>query len=387
MSGRLRIGIDARVLAELAPMGVARYLTGLLQAVAEAAPHYDYLLYLCGSPLADRLFTTKPFLQRVLTSHAVLSSPWIWQQGYLPWRVWRDGVDVLLAPYYCGPLFSPVPQIVCLYDISFTLFPQDFPSWIHFKPKLLARPTSRAAARVVTVSEFSRQEIIRTYGLAPDKVVVIPPGSVSGRRQCLPTAGGTPLVPGETPFFLFVGSFLPRRQVDLVIRALAQLPSDYRLVMVGESNPAKQAPLRRIAQQCGVADRVQCLGHVSDPALDDLYRRAIALVLPSTYEGFGLPVLEAMTRGLPVVAWDIPVMREVAGDAAVLVQSGDVAGLTQALLQLGTDQGGRQALSEAGKQRATQFSWQRSAGILLAVLREVTETPPACTPENRGFQG
>jgi glycosyltransferase involved in cell wall biosynthesis len=387
MSGRLRIGIDARVLAESAPMGVARYLTGLLRAVAEVAPQYDYLLYLCDSPLADRIFTTKPFQQRVLTRNAVLSSPWIWQQCYLPWRVWRDRVDVLLSPYYCGPLFTPVPQIVCLHDISFTLFPQDFPSWIHFKPKLLARPTSRAAARVVTISEFSRQEIIRTYGLAPDKIVVVPPGSASGLRQCLPAAEGTPLVPGEMPFFLFVGSLLPRRQVDLVIRALAQLPSDYRLVLVGESNPAKQAPLRRIAQQCGVADRVQCLGHVSDSALDDLYRRAVALVLPSTYEGFGLPVLEAMTRGLPVVAWDIPVMREVAGDAAVLVQSGDIAGLTQALLQLGTDQVGRQVLSEAGKQRATQFSWQRSAAILLAVLREVTGTPPACAPENTGFQG
>ena len=387
MSERLRVGIDARVLAESAPMGVARYLTGLLRAVAEVAPQYEYLLYLCGRPLSHGPLTIKPFQQRVLTGNAVLNSPWVWQQCYLPWHVWWDRVDVLFAPYYCGPLFTSVPQVVCLHDISFALFPQDFPSWIHFKPKLLARPTSRAAARVVTVSEFSRQEIIRTYGLAPDKVVVVPPGSASSLRQCLSAAEGTLLVPGETPFFLFVGSLLPRRQVDLVIRALAQLPPDYHLVVVGESNPAKQVSLKRIAQQYEVADRVQCLGHVSDPVLDDLYRRAVALVLPSTYEGFGLPVLEAMTHGLPVVAWDIPVMREVAGDAAVLVQSGDVAGLTQALLQLGIDRTRRQALGEAGKQRATQFSWQRSAAILLAVLQEVTGTPPACASEEESFQG
>ncbi|MCS6927333.1 MAG: glycosyltransferase family 4 protein [Candidatus Binatia bacterium] len=382
MRMHLRIGIDARVLAETAPLGVARYLTGLLRAAAQRAPQHEYLLYLRRALLSQGIFTAEPFRQRILSGNALLNNPWIWQQCCLPWSVWRDGVDVLFSPYYCGPLFLPVPQVVCLHDISFTLFPRDFPSWLRFKPKVLARPSSRVAARVVTVSEFSRQEIIRTYGVAPDKVVVVPPGSTDDLQGCGAAGGRMALLPQDGPFFLFVGSLLPRRRVDLVIRALALLPPEYRFVLVGEPDAAKYAPLKKIAQQCGVADRVQCVGYVSEPELDDLYRRAVAVVSPSTYEGFGLPVLEAMTRGVPVVAWDIPVMREVAGEAAMLVRSGDVAGLAQALFRIGTNRAEREALSEAGKQRAGQFSWHRSAASFLAVLQEAaatrtTDNPPS----------
>lgn len=381
MTMPLRVGIDARVLAEPAPLGVARYLSGLLRAAAQIAPQNEYLLYLRRNALSRKEFTAEPFRQRIVGGTAVLNSPWVWQQCCLPWHIWRDGVDVLFSPYYCGPLIAPVPQVVCLHDISFTLFPRDFPSWLHFKPKLLARPSSRVAARVVTVSEFSRREIIRTYGIAADKVVVVPPGRMGDLPQSGSAGDGTALPPGEEPFFLFVGSLLPRRRVDLAIQALALLPWEYRFVLVGEPDVAKYVPLKQIAQQCGVADRVQCLGYVSETELDDLYRRAVAVVSPSTYEGFGLPVLEAMTRGVPVVAWDIPVMREVAGDAAVLVQSGDVPGLAQVLRRLGTDRAERRALGEAGKRRARSFSWHRSAAAFLAVLQEAatrtTGNPPS----------
>lgn len=380
----MRIGVDARVLAEAAPMGVARCTAALLGTSAKLAPEHEFYLYVRQTPIGWGPFSRPPFRQRVLVGNPLLNSPLIWQQVYFPWVAWRDQIDVVVSPYYCGPLLSPAPQIVVVHDISFSRFPQDFPSWIRFKPKLLARPASRRAACVVTVSEFSRQEILSAYGVARDKVAVVYHGCEDEFWQHN-TVRGQDTGPGlesgllelglrEEPFFLFVGSLLPRRQVDLVIRALSHLSPAYHLVVVGESDPEKWAALHAVANGCAMADRVHCLGHVADATLEALYQQAVALVSPSTYEGFGLPILEAMTRGLPVVAWDIPVVREVAGNAAVLVASGDVGRLAHALQRIGADVRWRQTVIEAGHTRAKHFSWQRSARAFLNILHTVVQT-------------
>jgi glycosyltransferase involved in cell wall biosynthesis len=160
--------------------------------------------------------------------------------------------------------------------------------------------------------------------------------------------------------------------VGLVVEALAQLASESHFVLVGESDSARRATVLSLARHRYIADRVHCLGHVSDQVLDDLYHRALALISPSTYEGFGLPVLEAMRRGLPVIAWDIPVMREVAQEAALLLPVGDSASLVTAMRRVATEPALRQTLSQAGQERAAVFSWQRSAAAFLTVLQEVT---------------
>ena len=378
----MRIGVDARVLAESAPMGVARCTAALLGTSAKLAPEHEYYLYVRQTPIGWGPFSAPPFHQRVLVGNRLLNSPLVWQQVYFPWIARRDGVDVLVSPYYCGPLLSPAPQVVVVHDISFSRFPQDFPSWIRFKPKLLARPSSRQAACVVTVSEFSRQEILSTYGLAADKVVVVYHGCEDAfwQHKTVPEQDVVldAVLSGagfrQEPFFLFVGSLLPRRQVYLVIRALAQLAPRYHLLVVGESDAEKCAAVQASAQDCDIADRVHCLGHVADAVLETLYQRALALVSPSTYEGFGLPILEAMKRGLPVVAWDIPIVREIAGNAAVLIASGDVSGLAGALDRIGADAEWRKTLSAAGHTRAKRFSWRQSAQAFLKVLHTVVQT-------------
>jgi glycosyltransferase involved in cell wall biosynthesis len=371
--GQLRIGVDARILAEPHPKGVSRYMSALLLAAAELAPHHKYFLYVSGAPLNEAPFAAQPFRQRVLGSKKRAINPLLWQQLYFPWGAWRDKVNVLLSPYYSGPLFTSAPQVVCMCDISFSLFPQDFPSWVRFKPKLLARPTSHRAARVMTISEFSRREIIRVYKLAPEKVVTIPAGSES-RLWPRPGVGAKrSQVCLDTPFFLFVGNLLPRRQVGLVVQALARLPHEYHLVVVGESDPSRYAALMATARHCNVAERVHCIGHVSDEELDELYYRAVALVSPSVYEGFGLPVLEAMNRGLPVIAWEIPVMSEVGAGATILLPVGDVEGLAVAMQRVSADASLRTMLCQAGKEQARKFSWERSAAALLAVLHDVVE--------------
>lgn len=374
MSDRLRVGIDARVLAESAPKGVARYLSALLRAAAEIAPEHDYRLYLRAHSLAETSFATPPFSQHVLTGPPGLQSHLAWQQLQLPWRVCRDKVDVLVSPYYSGTWWSPVPQVIGVCDVSFSLFPHEFPSWLSFKPKLFARPTYRCATRVFTISEFSRNEIIRVFGLSLEKVVVVPVGSEALNRRCERLTAATILASTNAPFFLFVGSLLPRRQIAAVLQALAQLPPHLHLLVTGENDPQRLAQLRAQAEQWHVAGRVHCLGHVTDDALEQLYAKAVALVYPSIYEGFGLPLLEAMRAGLPVVAWDIPVFREVAGEAAVLLPVGDVSGLAKVMTRMTADDEFRWRLSDAGRRRAATFSWRHAARIFLAMLQAVANT-------------
>lgn len=371
MADRLRVGVDARILAEAAPMGVSRFIAALLRATAELAPQHEYVLYTRAEPLTEPPFTSAPFFPRALAGSSVITNPFCWQQMYLPWQASRDHLDVLFSPYYCGPLFCSVPQVVCISDISFSLFPQDFPSWIHFKPKLLARPSSRRAAKVMTISEFSRRELVRVYRLPPENVVVIHAGGEERywrRERAQPESSSR--LSFEFPFFLFVGSVLPRRQVDLIVQALARLPASYHLVIVGERDATKLAKLKATATRWQVAERLVCLGHVSDAELETLYAHAVALVSPSTYEGFGLPVLEAMVRGTPVIAWDIPVVREVAGEAAILLPPGNLSQLAAAMLRMGEDTAWRRSLSKALKSRARIFSWNYSAQVFMAMLQD-----------------
>jgi glycosyltransferase involved in cell wall biosynthesis len=371
MGARLRVGIDARILTETAPMGVSRFMAALFRAVSDLAPQHEYFLYVRDTSFRDPFFTSAPFVPRILAGNPILTSPLVWQQLYLPWRAWRDRVDVLFSPYYCGPLYAPMPQVVCICDISFSVFPRDFPSWLQFKPKLLARPSSWRAAKVMTISEFSRQELLRVYGLPPEKVVVIHAGVEAQywrreRAQLEPS----PRRSFEFPFFLFIGSLLPRRQVDAVVQALARLPVSYHLVVAGERDATKLAQLKATAARWQVAERVMCVGHVSDTELEMLYAHAVALVSPSTYEGFGLPVLEAMAHGTPVIAWDIPVMREVVGGAGVLLPCGRIEDLAQAMRRFGEDAQFRLNFREKGRRRLQRFSWREAAGLFLTMLHE-----------------
>ncbi len=186
-----------------------------------------------------------------------------------------------------------------------------------------------------------------------------------------------------TLFFLFVGNFHSRRQVTAAVQALAQLPPRFHLVCVGEQYPPKLALFAEALQRDQMTARVHCLGHVSDADLHELYLRTVALISPSRYEGFGLPVLEAMNRGTPVIAWDIPIMHEVAGKAAVLVPCDDVAALAAAMHQLATQEPTRQVLGAAGRVQARTFSWPRSAACFVSLLEEIAQEHRARTEHFR----
>jgi glycosyltransferase involved in cell wall biosynthesis len=220
--------------------------------------------------------------------------------------------------------------------------------------------SARRADRVLAGSEHTKNDLAEQYGIPEEKVVVTPYG-VDAHFH--PNGGA----PDRPPYLLFVGGIQPRKDPLAAIEALALLDGDLSLVVVGAEKRGGDE-VRRTVSRLGLEQRVDLAGHVQREELAALYRGAACLVFPSRYEGFGLPVLEAMASGTPVVAAAAGAVPEVAGDAAILVEPGQPEAIADGITRALAD---RERLVAAGLQRAAQFSWTETARRTLAVYREL----------------
>ncbi|HET8653189.1 MAG TPA: glycosyltransferase family 1 protein [Gaiellaceae bacterium] len=291
------------------------------------------------------------------------------QATALPVLAARRRLDVLHSLANGGPPITPgVRRVVTLLDLI----------WLHQREAwgtaaavktmaVLTRVSARTAHRVITISESARRDIVRSFGLDEKKVDVAPLGV---RIPEEPTARGETGV----PTVLCVAQKRPYKNLASLIYAVADL-RDQRPVLVLPGEPTEhEGELRSLAARLGVADRVRFPAWVSDQELDALYASATCFVLPSLIEGFGLPVLEAMARGVPVACSDRPALPEVAGDAALLFDPTNHEAVTDAVRRLLTDVRLRESLAARGLERARQFSWRRTAEETLAsYLRAVGE--------------
>ena len=260
----------------------------------------------------------------------------------------------VVAPGYAGP------AVVTIHDLSFERDPKLMGFRDRFFFRTMVPRSVRRADRVVAVSERTKQDLIERYGVAGDAISVISNGVDEGFSPDGPARDGA-------PYLLFVGALHARKDPLGAIEALALADSDLRLVLVGPDKGAA-TEARRLVARLGLGSRVEFAGHVEKPALAALYRGAAALVFPSRYEGFGLPVLEAMASGTPVVATSAGAVPEVAGGAAVLVEPGDPVGLARGIERALAD---RDRLVQAGLERARLYSWTETARRTLATYREL----------------
>jgi glycosyltransferase involved in cell wall biosynthesis len=222
------------------------------------------------------------------------------------------------------------------------------------------KPSAKRAARVLTGSEQTREDLVERYGIDRAKVVLTPYGVDPAFTPDGPAPNGS-------PYALFVSALHARKDPLSAVEALALLPGDMRLVMVGPDKGLGGA-IRERSARLGLAERVDLRGHVSKDELAALYRGAQCLVFPSRYEGFGLPIVEAMASGTPVVTTDAGATTEVAGDAAVIVEPGDPCALAGGIERALAD---RERLVVAGLERARRYSWAETARLTLAVYREL----------------
>ena len=250
--------------------------------------------------------------------------------------------------------------VITIHDLSY----ERLPDVMGFRDRLLFRTqvprSARRAERVLTGSDLTKRDLIERYAVAEERIVVTPYGVDPFYGPDGPRRDGH--------YALFVGAIQPRKDPVGAIEALALLNSDLRLVLVGPEKSGGQ-DVRAAIQRLGVGDRVELVGHVERDELAALYRGAACLVFPSRYEGFGLPIVEAMASGTPVVAARAGAVPEVAGDAAVLVEPGDPVALAGGIERALAD---RERLVAAGLERAKRYSWVETARQTLDVYRELT---------------
>jgi len=295
----------------------------------------------------------------------------------LPMRLRQDRPD-LLHVQYTGPLFSRVPLVVSVHDVSFLEHPQYFTRFRSTQLKMTVRRTVEKAAAVLTPSEFSRAAILKHYRLDERKVVVVH-NAVASEFRAIDRDTARALVerkfriPG--PFVLTVGDLQPRKNhlgllkaFEEVVRAYPHLP--HRLVFVGKETWSSKE-LHRAVELSGVAGRVHFTGFVEDADLVQFYGACDLFVFPSFYEGFGLPILEAMACGRAVASSNTTAMPEVADAAGILFDPGSTEQMARAIRDVLLDPELRTRLERLGSHRASMFSWERAAERTLDVYTRV----------------
>jgi glycosyltransferase involved in cell wall biosynthesis len=291
--------------------------------------------------------------------------PVAWKHVALPLALRRDRREVLHSPTGTLPVWAPCRQVVTIHDLFAAIEPRWFTPRVGWQLRLTQHRAARAASRVIAVSECTRRDVVERLGVAPDKVRVVANGVDHTRfrpmevdAEAIARRFGV-----RHPFILFVGSLMPWRNAPRLLRAASRL--DLGMLFIGRDIWGTD-PTQRLAAENGW-DWARFAGYVSDTDLPDLYGAARVFAYPSLYEGFGIPPVEAMACGTPVVASTAGALPEVLGDAALLVDPHDELALADALQAAAADQG---TLRRRGLERAAQYSWGRAARETWAVYEE-----------------
>jgi glycosyltransferase involved in cell wall biosynthesis len=368
----LRIGFDGHALASPAA-GVRRYARELFGALARLDP--TFTIVAVGAPpdvdVPDRI-------ARAAGARA-LPTNLGWMLTGLPRAARRASLDLFHAPSYTAPIDGPRPLVLTIHDVSYERNPEWYPYRRDPLRRAFYRHSARSADRVVTDSHFSKQEIVDVYVLRPDTIQVVPLAAAATftRGAALPLPSNMP-----RQFVLHVGDLHVRRNLAMLVRAVASVRrktpafASLGLVLAGVDR-GTGAGLQQVSDAAGGAmPLVTFAGPASEPLLLALYRSAAALVYPSRYEGFGLPLLEAMACGTPVIAARTSSIPEVVGDAGVLLDPDDEHAWAHEIERVLEDPGHRERLRESGLARARAFSWQRTAQETAAVYRALLGARP-----------
>ncbi|HEV7698684.1 MAG TPA: glycosyltransferase family 1 protein [Pyrinomonadaceae bacterium] len=367
----MRIAIDGHSIGT-ALAGNETYSSNLIESLAAIDADNEYTIYVTRSAAVDRLSGRWPnFKVRRIFPH----TPLIRVPLALSIELRRRPVD-LLHVQFTAPPWAPCKVVATIHDLSYEHLPETFTRRGSFQIRLTTRRTARTADHVITPSEFSRQDIVSTYGLAENAVTSIPLAASSALKPATRTEiDRVRLKYGfrDDPV-LCVGSIQPRKNLVRLIRAYAGLLKDGadlpQLVLVGKRAWLSAESISAI-RQSGCEGRVIVTGYVPEEDLAALYSAAKCFIYPSFFEGFGLPLLEAMQCGTPVIAGNRTSLPEVVGEAGVMVDPLDVSAIAAGLSRVLGDAKLRQELSLRGLERARQFSWRETARRTLDVYQRV----------------
>ncbi|MGE5221503.1 MAG: glycosyltransferase family 4 protein [Omnitrophica WOR_2 bacterium] len=370
----MRIGIDARFLTHPQTGGFKTYTVNLISALAEVDSENEYILYLDRIPNSETLLPSEPnFSYRVIEGQVPMVGMFWREQVRLSQAAIRDHIELLHSPCLTAPVYLPCPSVVTIHDTIWRS-PEIYAKrkrlpahrrlmelYYRYIPELAVK----RASVVITVSQAAKKSIIEQLGLPSGQIQVT---YEAASRIFHPVTGFEQIVSIRRKyglsknFILAIGSADPRKNIATLIQAYGLLPArlrDRNELAIVWNHPTLVSDMVEQVETMGLADKVHFLNQVSSEDLAVLYNTASLFVFPSLYEGFGLPLLEAMSCGAPVIAADNSSIPEVAGDAALLVKAEDTESLARFIREILQDEALRRKLSEKGLQRAKCFSWKK----------------------------
>ena len=360
--------------------GSGQYLRYLLAALRRTSPELKLTLIL--PPHLQAVDDAPPNVDIVKTRGGSGNlGKVLFEQRAFPQMVSRVGADIAHVPYWGPPLSSPAPLVTSVLDVIPLALPEYSSGFRQRLYTSLVTAAARGSAHIITISQAAKDDIIRYIGIDADRITVTPlavneayhPRMGAERDAAVREKYNLP-----DRFVLYIGGFDVRKQVNQLLLAYSYVGpaegDDLMLVIAGKE-PEWGSPvfpdLRKYTAELGINDFVQWIGGVDEEDKPSLYRLADVSVFPSRYEGFGLPVLEAMASGTPVVANQIPVIEEITGDGAFLVENGSARKMAGAILALLGDPSLRESISSRGLAQSTHFSWRKTARQTLAVYEQV----------------
>lgn len=371
----MRIAVNVRFLLKGRLEGIGGYTFEVVRRLVTKHPEHEFLFFF------DRPFdpsfqfgpNVKPIVAYPPARHYLLW--WWWYEMSLPFLLKKYKADVFFSPDgYCS-LRSKVPTVMVTHDIAHVHYPDQIPAWArHYYHRYVPRYLHRAE-RIITVSEFVKQDIRQYYQIPVEKITVAGNGvkasfrPVSKDRQ---TTIRTQYAKGK-PYFFYLGAIHPRKNVERLIQAFdqfrSQYPSDIQLLLGGRL-AWRSSTIEKAWQEATHRDDIHLLGYIPDEELPELLGSALALTYISLFEGFGVPLLEAMRAEVPVITSNVSSLPEVAGDAALLVNPTSTSEIAHAMQRIASEPKLTQKLIAAGKQKRQAYSWDQTATIIWKVLAD-----------------
>jgi glycosyltransferase involved in cell wall biosynthesis len=372
----MKIAVNTRLMLRGKLDGIGWFTHEILSRLVQMHPEHEFH-FLFDRPYANEFVFGPNVKAHVLFPQA--RHPWlfrIWYDWMVPRKLKEIGADVFISPDMMLSLRAQCPQLVVLHDLNFEHYPQDLPSSISRYLKKFTPLFAHKASAIVTVSEFSKSDIVKCYDVLPEKVHVVHNAAQSVYRVLSDserlevrnrwTQGA--------PYFVFISSIHPRKNLIRLLKAYdefrGQTGSNAKLVAVGRRFWKNQA-LDETLQAMKYSSDVIFTGHLDIHELSEVLGAALALVYVSYFEGFGVPIVEAFQSGVPVITSNVTSMPEVAGDAALLVNPFDESEITQAMIRMDADENLRTELKQRGLNRVKNFDWDSSAKAFWQVVERI----------------
>ncbi len=374
----MKIVVNTQLLLPHKLDGIGWFTYETLQRITARHPEHEFILIFDRKPSPELKFPSNTQLKIL---HPQSRHPFLWFLRFevlLPFYLKKLKADIFVSPDGWMTTSTSVPCLQVIHDINFAHHPKDIPFWTrHYYNKLFPR-YAKKAKRIATVSQYSKNDIVKTYGIQPEKIDVTPNGCNTGYKPTTPEQQQETRqqFTGGNPYFLYVGALIPRKNIARMFVAFDQFkkrdPQNTKLVIVGK----KKWWTREISEtyeNMKFRDDVLFLGRQKSDGLRQLYAASVGLVFVPYFEGFGIPILEAFNCETAVITSNVTSMPEVAGDAALLTDPYSVDSIAEAMTNLSNDVKLREGLIEKARKRRELFSWDITAEKLWECIARVAD--------------